>query len=171
MIGITLFGVFLTPVFYYVLERLGDGLRKPPDERAGSDTIAAPDATGARSPRCRRLGHAGVRLEDEPRSENETSAGSDPSAWSADRPTLSCGTSRSVRFTRPRRGDFRLGRGSARHHAGEWSGFPQGGRDSSHRPITPAARRPRACTKDGSSADRHGRLLHARHHCFRSGAL
>ena len=33
MIGVTLFGVFLTPVFYYVLERLGDGLRKPPEER------------------------------------------------------------------------------------------------------------------------------------------
>jgi multidrug efflux pump len=33
MIGVTLFGVFLTPVFYYVLERLGDGLRKPPAER------------------------------------------------------------------------------------------------------------------------------------------
>ena len=33
MIGVTLFGVFLTPVFYYVLERIGDGLRKPPSER------------------------------------------------------------------------------------------------------------------------------------------
>ena len=33
MIGVTLFGVFLTPVFYYVLERLGDGLWKPPAER------------------------------------------------------------------------------------------------------------------------------------------
>ncbi len=33
MIGVTLFGVFLTPVFYYVLERLGDGLRKTPEER------------------------------------------------------------------------------------------------------------------------------------------
>lgn len=42
MIGVTLFGVFLTPVFYYVLERLGDGPRKPPDERVGNDTIASP---------------------------------------------------------------------------------------------------------------------------------
>jgi len=41
MIGVTLFGVFLTPVFYYVLERLGDGLRKPPGERVGNDTIAS----------------------------------------------------------------------------------------------------------------------------------
>jgi hypothetical protein len=42
MIGVTLFGIFLTPVFFFVLMRLGGrgrapGRRGPPDRASGHD--------------------------------------------------------------------------------------------------------------------------------------
>ena len=37
MLGVTLFGIFLTPVFYYVIRRL-DERRPPPEHAPGTDS-------------------------------------------------------------------------------------------------------------------------------------
>jgi multidrug efflux pump len=47
MLGVTLFGVFLTPVFYYVLQRFGDNApRAPGDAPAPSELPAEPSPNG-----------------------------------------------------------------------------------------------------------------------------
>jgi multidrug efflux pump len=52
MLGVTLFGVFLTPVFFYVLQRFGSGALPRPStvtEKAGENLLQLPPPNGSRS--------------------------------------------------------------------------------------------------------------------------
>jgi multidrug efflux pump len=44
MIGVTLFGIFLTPVFYYVLTA-GFGRKAPPPKQAAKVPLSVPEPT------------------------------------------------------------------------------------------------------------------------------
>ena len=49
MIGVTLFGIFLTPVFYYVLTRFGGKEPSPKQAAKVSHSALEPAAVGAAS--------------------------------------------------------------------------------------------------------------------------
>jgi multidrug efflux pump len=44
MLGVTLFGIFLTPVFFYAIQYFGRGPQPPPLELATTERPAGPQA-------------------------------------------------------------------------------------------------------------------------------
>jgi multidrug efflux pump len=47
MLGVTLFGLFLTPVFFVTIETLFGSKHKPEEPQKATPAVAAPDSAGA----------------------------------------------------------------------------------------------------------------------------